>query len=203
MVRRPERPPVGQGAIGQLPGDGEDHRDFEQLARRERRQDRGQAARQHRLAGPRRPVHQKVVPAGRRDLEHAPRAFLALDVGEIGQGPGLTRHRWLGPGHHLRALEVIGELDQRAWRQDVDIGRRPGRFRARSRRADQPLPFRVGRDRRGQDARDRRDRAVEREFAEHRIAREGIGGNRSDRRHHGKRDRQIVMAAFLGHISRR
>ena len=42
MVRRAERPPVRQLSVGQLAGDRGDHRDFQELARRERRQDRGQ-----------------------------------------------------------------------------------------------------------------------------------------------------------------
>ena len=141
--------------------------------------------------------------AGRRDLEHALRALLALDVGEIGQGPALARHGRLGPRHHLRALEMIGELDQRAWRQDVDIGRRPGRLRTGRSRADQPLPAIIGRDRGRQHAGDGRDRAVESELAEHGVAGQGIRRERADGRHHGERDRQVVMTAFLRQIGRR
>ena len=70
------------------------------------------------------------MPARRRDLEHPPRAFLALDVGEVRQEAGLTRHGRLGPGHDLRALEMVGELNQRARRQDIDIGGGPGCLRA-------------------------------------------------------------------------
>ncbi|KPF64605.1 hypothetical protein IP69_18185 [Bosea sp. AAP35] len=140
------------------------------------------------------------MPAGRGDLEHALGAFLALDVGEIGQRAGWARDRGLRPRHHLRALEMVGELDQRTRREDVDIGRGPGGLRARRVRADQALPPAIGGDCRRQHASHRRDRAIEREFAEHRVARQRVGRNRADRRHYGERDRQVVMAALLGQI---
>ena len=61
VMRAPERPPRGQPAIADLAGDRGDHRHFEELGRRERRQDRRQPARQHRLAGAGRPDHQNIV----------------------------------------------------------------------------------------------------------------------------------------------
>ena len=83
MVRRAERPPVGQRAALDLAGDGGDHRDFEEFGRRQRRQDRRQPRRQHRFAGAGRADHQQIVAAGRRHFERALGAFLALDVGEV------------------------------------------------------------------------------------------------------------------------
>ena len=71
-----------------------------------------------------------------------------------------------GRRHDLRALEMIGELDQRAGREHVDILRRPGGFATARLRADQPVPARIGGDRRGQNAGDRGDRAIKRQFAE-------------------------------------
>ena len=84
-MRRAERPPVGERAVFDLAGDRGDHRDFEQLGRRQRRQDRGQPRRQHRLAGAGRADHQEVVAAGGGDFERALGALLALDVGEVEQ----------------------------------------------------------------------------------------------------------------------
>jgi len=43
MVRRAEGAPIRQRAVAQGAGDGLDHGDFEELARVQRRQDRGQA----------------------------------------------------------------------------------------------------------------------------------------------------------------
>ena len=45
MMRRAKRAPIGQRAAGEIAGDRMNQRDFEQFARRQRRQDRGQAAR--------------------------------------------------------------------------------------------------------------------------------------------------------------
>ena len=53
MMRRAKRPPVGQFAARQRAGDGMDHRDFEQFAGRQRRQDRRQSCRQHAFSGAR------------------------------------------------------------------------------------------------------------------------------------------------------
>ena len=81
----------------------------------------------------------------------------------------------LRPRQHLRALEVIDQRDQRARRRRSPGRGRPGGFRAAGRRADQPAPRRVGGDRRRQHARDRRDRAVEAELAQHREVGQRVG----------------------------
>ena len=202
VVRGPERAAVRERPVRELAGDRLDHRHFEQLARRQRRQDRGQPLRQHRLAGARRAAHQQVVAAGGGDLERALGVLLALDVPEVGEAVVDRRDRRLRPRHHLRALEVVRELDQRARRQDLDLARGPVRLRAARRRADQPLPAPVRRHRGRQHAGDRGDRAVERELAEHGEAGERVGRDRPDRRHDAERDRQVVMRAFLGQVGR-
>ena len=120
-----------------------------------------------------------------------------------GCGPPDGAQGRLGTRQHLRALEVVGELDQRARREDLEIGRRPRRLGAAGGRANQAFTGGVGGDRRRQHAGDRADRAVEREFADHREAVERIGRNGADRRHHRERNRQVVMAAFLRHVGRR
>ena len=45
--------------------------------------------------------------------------------------------------------------------------------------------------------------AVERQFADHRVGVERVGGDRADRRHHAERDRQVVVAALLRQIGGR
>ena len=82
-------------------------------------------------------------------------------------------------------------------------GARPGGFRAAGGRADQALAAGIGADRGRQHAGDRRDRAVEPELAQHREARERVGGDGADRRHQAERDRQIVVAAFLRQVGGR
>ncbi len=105
--------------------------------------------------------------AGGGDLERALGALLALDVGEIERHAVDFADFGLRPREHLRALEMIGELDERLRGDDVDLRRRPGRFRPARSRADQPLAARIGADRRRQHAGDGRDAAVEAELAQH------------------------------------
>ena len=154
MMRRTERPPVGERAAFDLAGDRSDHRDFEQFGRQQRRQDRGQPRRQHRFAGAGRADHQQVMAAGGGDFERALGALLALDVGEIERHAVELADLRLRPRQHLRALEMIGELDERVRGDDLDLGRRPGRFRPAGRRTDQALPARIGADRGRQHAGD-------------------------------------------------
>jgi hypothetical protein len=68
---------------------------------------------------------------------------------------------------------------------------------------DQALVARIRPDGGRQHTRDRCDRSVEPELAEHGKAVERIRRDRADRRHQAERDRQIIMAAFLGQIGRR
>ena len=82
--------------------------------------------------------------------------------------------------------------------KDLDLGARPRGFRAASRWADQSFAARIGADGGREHSGDGGDRAVKRQFAEHgetgkRVVRDG-----ADRRHQAERDRQIVVAAFLG-----
>ncbi len=98
---------------------------------------------------------------------------------------------------------MVGDLDQRARRDDLDVRARPRRLRAAGRRTDQAFLARIGADRGGKHAGHRRDRAVEAEFAEHGEAGQRIRRDRADRRHQPERDRQVVMAAFLGQVGGR
>jgi hypothetical protein len=95
---------------------------------------------------------------------------------------------------------MVGDLDQRARRHDLDVGAGPGRLGAGGCRADQALVARIGADRGPQHARHRRDRSVEPELAEHGKAGKRIRRNGTNRRHQAERDRQIIMAAFLRQI---
>jgi hypothetical protein len=64
--------------------------------------------------------------AGGRDLEGALGALLSLDVAQVRQGAGGGHDRGFGPAQDLGALEVIGKLDQRARREDLDVPAGPG-----------------------------------------------------------------------------
>src|SRR5437763_9799818 len=60
--------------------------------------------------------------AGGGHLEGAFGALLPLDVLEINERIGGFAHFWLRTGKHLRAAEMIGELDQRCSRDDLHFG---------------------------------------------------------------------------------
>ncbi|MET3968838.1 hypothetical protein ABID62_004921 [Bradyrhizobium sp. S3.9.1] len=196
-------PPRGERAALDLAGNGGDHGDFEQFARRQRRQDRRQPRRQHRLAGTGCADHEQVMSAGGRDLQRALGALLALDVAQVERGGGDLAHARRGPRQHLRALEMVGDLDERLGRDDLDVRACPRRFRAAGRRTDQALLAHIGADRGGKHAGYRRDRAVKTELAENGKTGQGIRRYRADRRHQPELDRQVVMAALLGQVGGR
>jgi hypothetical protein len=89
MVWRPKRSLIGESAPCEIAGDGMDQRNFQQFARGELWQDRGQPCREHRLAGPGGPFSKKVVTSGGGDFERAFGALLALDVTKIWLRTGL------------------------------------------------------------------------------------------------------------------
>jgi len=65
-----------------------DPRHLEHLGVGQRRQDPGQAAREHRLASARRPGEEKVVATGGGELERAAGAFVPPHLGELGKRVG-------------------------------------------------------------------------------------------------------------------
>ena len=85
----------------------------------------------------------------------------------------------------------------------ISISGSPTPLRARSGRADQAFAARIGADGGGKNAGDRGDRAVEAELAQHREARQRVVRNGADRRHQPERDRQVVVASFLGQVGGR
>ena len=92
--------------------------------------------------------------AGGRYFERALGAFLALDVGEIGGRSARFQNRGLRARQDLRAFEMIGELDQRACGDDLDLRAGLGRFGSGNCRTDQALAPRIRPDRRRKHAGD-------------------------------------------------
>ena len=84
VMRRAEGRPIDEGtALRQDACDRVDAGDLERLVGCQRREKAGQAARQHRLAGPGRAREQEVVAPRRGDLERAPASRLPAHVGQI------------------------------------------------------------------------------------------------------------------------
>ena len=177
-----------------------DHRDFQQLARGQRRQNRGQARRQHALARTRRAAHQQIVPASRGDLQRPLGALLPLDVAQVRHGGPSRPHGGRRARHDLRTLEMVGELDQGAGRENVEVGGGPRGLGPAIEGADQPLPPRIGGHRRWQGARHGGDGAVQSQLADDRVALERVMGDGADGGHDPQRDGQVVMTALLGHV---
>jgi hypothetical protein len=75
-----------------------------------------------------RPDHEEIMAASGGHFERALGAFLTFDVGEIGRYACGLEDFWLRPRQHLRALEMVGELNQRRSRDDLDVRARPRRF---------------------------------------------------------------------------
>jgi len=69
-----------------------------------------------------------VVAASGRHLQRPLAGFLALDVLEVWELPGLCRQRRLGARQHLRAAHMIDQLDEVFGREDIGILGRPGGF---------------------------------------------------------------------------
>ncbi len=202
-MRRAERPPVGQRAAFDLAGDRGDHRDFEEFGRRQRRQDRRQPRRQHRFAGAGRADHEQIVAAGGRDFERALGAFLALDVGEIecrachsrifgcGRDSTCVPLKWLASWMSEDAAMIsISGLAQAASGPQAAGHIKP------SPRALAPIA--AGSTPATAAIEPSRPSSPSTVNPAKRVVRNG-----ADRRHQPERDRQIVVAAFLGQIGRR
>ena len=141
--------------------------------------------------------------AGRRDFERPLGAFLALDVGEIERHGFGFEDFGLLPRQHLRAFEMIGELNERGGGDDFDFRARPSGFKSAARRTDQAFAAGIGADRRRQHAGDRRDGAVEAKLAQNGKSRQRVVRDGSDRYHEPERNRQVVVVAFLRKVGRR
>lgn len=197
-----QRPRPAELAAVEQAGHRLDHRDFQQLFGRQRRQQARRARGQHRLARAGRPDHQQIVPAGHGDLERALGGFLSAHIAQILHARTVDQLARRGARQRLAALEVIDQLDQRARRQDRQIAARPGRFRPARFGADEAAAAFGGQHRRGQGARARRDRAVQAQLAHRQIVLPGLGRQHAERDHQPDRDGQVVMGTLLGPVGR-
>ena len=188
--------------LGKQTGDRVDPGDLERCLGVERRQDAGQSSREHRLADPRRPGEEEVVPARGGDLQHAPGSTLSTHVPEIGRlgngrGPRGQRLWW-----SALAAEVRHRLDQVVDRDGFDAGERylgaglggadetGGAVAARS----------LGRDERSGDG---TEPAVEGELSDRGVPCQRSLRKLARRGEDGERDRKIESRALLPQIGGR
>src|SRR5690348_12005873 len=84
--------------------------------------------------------------AGGSHFERALGALLALDIGKVERHALEFADLRLRPREHLAAFEMVGELDERTRRHDLDFRARPGRLRSALRWTYQALAACVGAD---------------------------------------------------------
>ena len=174
VVRRAERAARARArAPPSWPGDRVDHRRLERLVEGERRQDAGQAAREHRLARAGRADEEQVVAARGGDLERAPRHLLPAHVGEVARAGGRagvdgaaargTARRRRSPSLAAQQRDELAEVG--APRGPRSRPRRPPRPRSRGGTTSAAHAARARPRRDGQHAAHGPQRAVERELA--------------------------------------
>ncbi len=208
VMGRPERAVPGQPVLRRVPGDRMDACHLERLAGVERRQDRREPSRQHRLAGTGRAGEQYVVPAGRCDLERAPRTRQAPHVGEVDclvVEPG-HRSRVTGRGDVRPfglALQARTELADVPRRAHVDVVHERGLGRVGSGHDHRSHPGAAECVDEGQDAWHRTHRPVEPQLAEHTHVVEDAVGELAARRQQTERDCELEPGAGLADATRR
>ena len=95
--------------------------DVEQRVIVERRQDRREPSREHRLPRPGRPDEKEVVSPRRRDLEGALRDALPDHLGEVGERLGVGGDRHLGPLGELPRAQRGHELAEAMRRHEAHV----------------------------------------------------------------------------------
>jgi hypothetical protein len=176
-----------------------DHRGFEQFGGRQRRQQARQALGQHRLARTRRAAEEEVVTPGGGDLQRPLGVFLTFDVAQVEAGFRLQYRTGRRLAHHLRASEMVHQRDQRARREDGRIAR-PGRFRTAGFGTDEAKAPAARGDGGGQGPGHRHDTPVQGQLADRAPAVQAVRRDDAHGAHDGERDRQVVVAAFLGQV---
>ena len=129
--------------------------------------------------------------------------FLAANVLEIRQDTDFARKVRFRPRQRLQALEVIDQREEVRGGQNFDVFSGPGGLRPTLVGTNEALADGIGADGGGQCPRHGADGTIERQFSNSGVARNRIGRDRLHRRHHGERNGEIEMAAFLRQIGGR
>ena len=186
-------------------------RRFERVFLRQRRQQAGEALRQHRLAGARRTQHQHAVAACGGDFEGAFRARLTFDVTHVGQvgcgseglGHGLGQRfgRWrvAGPGGRHQVEQVVRFEDRLPPRQRRLAGTRTGQHQ----RARAAVTAALQRQGHRQCAPYRPQVAAQRQLACVLVAVDAPRIELTAGHQDAERDRQVEAARLLRQVGRR
>lgn len=148
------------------------------------------------------------MPAGSRYFEYPLGAFLALDLRKVGIDGAVVGDQRVRRGQGLLAAQVIDQGEQRGRRDNsrsvgvVGLEPAPGRLSATHCGTDQAAPGGCRGDRRRQHPWHTAERAVQRQFAQHHEVLQALAGEHAHGREQRQRDRQVVVAAFLGEVGR-
>jgi hypothetical protein len=127
VMRIAKWPAPRNRTAGKFTGQRLNHRNLERFARIERRQQCGQALRQHRLSRTGRSDHEQVVAAGRGDFERAFRSLLSFDIAQVRRVRRVLCELGSRPIQDLHTFHMVDERDERRCCDDLDAAG-PGCF---------------------------------------------------------------------------
>ena len=205
VVRRAERRgAAGHGTRGEHAAYRVNGDHFEQRVVLQRREDAGEAAREHRLSRTRGPDHVDVVIPGCRDLESAFGQRLSDDLAEVrGAVVVAGGHRERRRLRQHAAAEEVHQRGELRARRKPHIPQQRGLGGVRGReheRAGAGVARRTGERQRAANG---ADGAVQAELAGEQQAVHCFGAELTARHKHADRDRQVERGAVLPHISGR
>jgi hypothetical protein len=209
VVRRAEGPVAQQRHAGaEGPGDGVHRGDLHGLAEGERRQQRRQRPRQHRLAAAGRAHQQDVVPAGRGDLEGALGVRLAAHVEQVEHlervAGGEVDHPRAVDERQLRPpAQELAHPAQRLGAAHLDALHDGGLGAVLERHDRPPHAAVAGRQYLGEYSPHRAHAAGEGELAEHDPGVEALGGAVAGGGEGGDGDGEVEAGARLLHVGGR
>ena len=205
VVGRAEGPLDQQSRAGcERAGDGVDRGHDQCLLERQRRQEAGQAPREHGLAGARRPTEQHMVRAGRGDLNRTAACLLAPHIRQVvarleRRRRGSHRRDDGARGWRHEDAGGFGQRSHRKERQPID-DRGLGQVRVRK-HEPRAGPTRGRGDR--QQAAHGRNAPIEGHATDHHEIRWGAVRQHAGRREDTQRNRQVERCADLAEIGGR
>jgi len=177
-------------------GHGVDPRHLERFLPGQRREDAGQATREHRLTRAGRACEEEVVATRRGNLEGTPGALLAANVTEIRMRP--LQERWTLDDRFWREAtpKILSRFDEMAHGHGYDA--RKGGLGRRLHRADEPIqPGPAGGFRGDEYTRNGTDPPVESQLSHRGVLGETLRRDLARSGEHRKRDRQVEAGPLL------
>ena len=210
VVRRSERTPTHEMATERDARSRVDAGDLQRLRVRQRREDRAEPSRQHRLARAGRSAEQEMVSACSCDLERLASERQTAHVGEVdhlvvehaGGGVVGRRDRWIPVGPGFLALQARPQLTQGARRPHPYVADQFGLGGVGERHDHRRRAGACQRIDQCEGARHRAHRAVEAQLAEHRDTVEHTRGQCFVGAEHAEGHRELQPRAGLAHPAR-